>query len=498
MSEVAEPTPIGQTISELAREAPDAPVVTFEGRTTTRRELEERSNRLARAYAELGVRQGDLVSIMLPNGTEWYEAAIAVWKLGAIPQPISPHLPAVERERVLAVAARALVVGVTDGADVGCPTVPPGFEPDEALSSEPLPPAVSPSYKAPTSGGSTGVPKLILAGASSALPRETGKAFFLEEGDTQLVPGPLYHTTYMTLSAMGLLLGHHLVVMRKFDAQEALRLIRDHGVTIFSAVPTMLQRMLDVIDRDPDAADLSSLRVLWHMGAPCPVWLKERWLQLLPPERVWELYGGTEMQALTFISGADWLSHKGSVGKVFTGEMRILDEEGNECPPGVVGEIFMRPKPGSPPTYRYIGATPRAIGDWESLGDMGCFDDDGYLYLSDRRTDMILVGGRNVYPAEVEAALLEHPAVDTCVVVGLPHEDLGSVPHAVVEAKEPVSDEELVHHLMERLVSYKVPRTFDFVDEPLRNDAGKVRRSRVREEAMARRGIATPVTARRG
>jgi bile acid-coenzyme A ligase len=252
----------------------------------------------------------------------------------------------------------------------------------------------------------------------------------------------------------------------------------------------MLHRMLGVIDNDPGAADLSSIRILWHMAAPCPTWLKERWIELVGGDRLWELYGGTELQALTFINGTDWLAHRGSVGKVVAGEMKVFGEDGKECPPGVVGEIYMRPTPGSPPTYRYIGATPRQIGDWDSLGDMGHFDEDGYLHLSDRRTDMILIGGRNVYPAEVEAALLEHPAVNTCAVVGLPHEDLGQVPHAVVELKSQATEDELLAHLTERLVSYKVPRTLDVVDDPLRDDAGKVRRSRVREEALARRGIA--------
>src|SRR5438552_3298639 len=132
--------------------------------------------------------------------------------------------------------------------------------------------------------------------------------------------------------------------------------------------------MLEVIDADPDAADFSSVRVLWHKAAPCPIWLKERWIELVGPDRIWELCGGTELQALTFINGTEWLTKKGSVGKVVAGEMKVFDEEGNECPPGEVGEIYLRPTPGSPPTYRYIGATPRSIGDWDSLGDMGHFD----------------------------------------------------------------------------------------------------------------------------
>ena len=145
-----------------------------------------------------------------------------------------------------------------------------------------------------------------------------------------------------------------------------------------------------------------------------------------------ELYGGTELQALTFISGTEWLSHRGSVGRVVAGEMKVLDDDGNECPPGVVGEIYMRPRPGSAPTYRYVGSTAKTRDGWDSLGDLGWFDEEGYLYLADRRVDMFTVGGRNVYPAEIENALAEHPAVLSCLVVGVPHEDLGQVPHALV------------------------------------------------------------------
>jgi bile acid-coenzyme A ligase len=482
------PMPLGQVISVLAEDGPDAVAVSCDGVVLTRRELDLSSNRMARAYQERGVKQGDMVSIMLPNGIEWYIATIATWKLGAVPQPLSPFPPARERDQVLGVAQRALVVGIPDG-QLDCPSVSPGFEPDAYLANSPLPPAVSPSFKAPTSGGSTGVPKLILSGSSSAIPPEAARAFFLEKDDVVLIAGPLYHNTYLTLSALGLLLGCHLVVMPKFDAAEALRLVREQRVSFVPTVPTMLHRMVEVIDANPDDADLSAVRMLWHTGAPCPQWLKKRWIDLVGPDRLWEIYGGTELQAFTMIRGTEWLEHKGSVGRVAFGEMRVLDEDGNERPSGEVGEIFMRPPPGAGPTYRYLGATATSIDGWDTIGDLGYFDAEGYLFLSDRRTDLILVGGRNVYPAEVEAALLEHPAVATCAVVGLPHDDLGSVPHAVVQLRGEALEDELQRHLGERLVSYKVPRTYDFVDQPLRDESGKVRRSRVREEAMARREL---------
>src|SRR5436305_14597988 len=152
--------------------------------------------------------------------------------------------------------------------------------------------------------------------------------------------------------------------------------------------------------------------------------------------------------------------------------MVILDPDGNQLPPGEVGEVYLRRTPGLPPSYRYIGAEARTRGDWESLGDVGRMDEDGYLYLADRRTDMILVGGANVYPAEVESALDEHPLVQSCAVIGLPHEDLGSVPHAIVHMSGEVSDADLEAHLRTRLATYKLPRSYERSDQPLRDDAG--------------------------
>ena len=165
--------------------------------------------------------------------------------------------------------------------------------------------------------------------------------------------------------------------------------------------------------------------------------------------------------------------------------MKAVGEDGRDLGPSEVGEIYMRRPEGAPPTYKYVGATAKVIeGGWESLGDIGWFDADGYLYLADRRTDMILVGGSNVYPAEIEAALEEHPAVQSVAVIGLPDDDLGNRVHAIVQAKGQITPEDLKAHLADLLVSYKQPRTYEFVDEPLRDDAGKVRRSALRDERI--------------
>jgi bile acid-coenzyme A ligase len=200
-----------------------------------------------------------------------------------------------------------------------------------------------------------------------------------------------------------------------------------------------------------------------------------------------ELYAGTEAQAVTIITGTEWLAHRGSVGKVAVGEMAAFDADGNQLPPGEIGEVFMRRPADAPPSYQYLGATPRTLpGGWESLGDVGYFDADGYLYLADRRTDMILVGGSNVYPAEIEAALDEHPLVQSSAVIGLPDEDLGNRIHAIIQPREGLTEEALRTHLRGLLVTYKQPRTYEFVTENIRDDAGKVRRTQLREERLAK------------
>jgi bile acid-coenzyme A ligase len=483
--------PIGTQISALAALAPDEPAVTCDGLTLTRAELDSSTNRLARAYAERGVGVGDYVTMVLPNSVEWIQAAVACWKLGAVPQPLSARLPAAELQGLLELRPPALLVG-QENSEI--PSVPIHFTPNPALSDAGLPEAVSPVWKAMGSGGSTGRPKLIESGGDSRIPAAIGYPLGAQEGDTTLVPVPLSHNTGFTAATIALLMRQHLVLMSRFEPHGFLRLITDHRVTFLTTVPTIMQRTLPVYHADPNAYDLSSIRRFWHLAAPCPPAVKQAWIELLGPEKVWELYGGTELQALTFISGDQWLTHRGSVGVVVAGEMKVLDDDGNPCPPGVVGEIYMRPSPGSAPTYRYVGATAKNRDGWDSLGDLGYFDADGFLYLSDRRVDMFTVGGRNVYPAEIESALSAHPDVLSCLVVGVPDPnagDLGQVPYALVQT---IDDSTLdavgvQQFLRDNVAGYKVPPTPDFiefVDTPLRDDAGKARRSAVRAEIMAR------------
>lgn len=468
--------PIGAAIRWLAERDPGRASITqvamegssVEQRTITRVELELHTNKLARTYERMGVKEGDFVTIGLPNGVEFYEACVATWKLGAIPQPVSYRLPQRERDEIVDLVKPALVV--TSVIDA---------EPD--VSDEPLlPDRTSPSMKAPTSGGSTGRPKVIVAGNPGLADPEGAGVFGAKANGVQLVPGPLYHNGPFVFSIGGLLTGSHLVVMPRFDASLALRLIDEYQVDFAMLVPTMMTRMLKLPEDERARWSMDSLSGILHLGAPCPPHVKEGWIDWIGADKVWELYAGTEAQGVTIISGSEWLAHRGTIGKPAEGTMKVLDADGNEVPRGEVGEIWM--KPPEVPSYRYIGAEARTRDGWESLGDMGWMDEDGYLYIADRRTDLILSGGANIYPAEVEAALEEHPLVLSCAVIGVPDEDLGQRVHALIQTSDDVSDDDLRLFLKERLVQYKIPRSFERSDGPVRDDAGKVRRSALIEE----------------
>ncbi|HEX4248922.1 MAG TPA: AMP-binding protein [Pseudonocardia sp.] len=474
-----EGTPLGVGLDALAEADPDAPAVTCGDVTLSRAELARRSNRLARHLARLGVERGALLTIGLPNGLDFYVAAVAAWKLGAIPQPVSARLPASELAALLTVADPPVVVGL-EPSD-GRPWLPRGFEPDPTISDEPLPPSIPPSWKAPTSGGSTGRPKIILAGGVGTVETVTARssALRIAPDEVFLVTAPLYHNAPFMFSLIALVNGGHVVVMERFDGADVLDRVRRHRVTWLYAVPTLMGRMLRLPDEVRAAADLSSVRTLLHVGAPCPEHVKRGWLAWLEPAKLLELYGGTESIAVCMIDGVDWLAHPGSVGRPTSGELRITDDDFNELPVGEVGEVWQRP-PAGVLTYRYLGATAHARDGWQTIGDMGRVDADGYLYLSDRRQDMILVGGANVYPAEVEAALEEHPRVLSSAVIGLPDDDLGNSVHAIVMTEGALSDDELTEHMRLKLAPYKVPASFERSAEPLRDDAGKVRRTALR------------------
>ncbi|HKN97528.1 MAG TPA: AMP-binding protein [Pseudonocardiaceae bacterium] len=466
--------PLAEVPAWYARQFPDQVAVRCGDTQLTWRQLHLASNRVAHGLRRDGDIAGRIVSLLLPNSVDVAVAIFACYKAGAVPQPLSNRLTDVERDEILALADPAAVIdGVT--------TTVSGLA---ALGDESdLPTVVAPSWKAPTSGGSTGRPKIILAGSPAELRLLGPRRWGVQAGERMLITAPVHHNAPFGTLCYALFLGGTVTLMPRFDPEQVLADVQRHAITWLYLVPTMMRRIHALPEQTKRRYDLSSLRAAWHVAAPCPPWLKRAWIDWLGPERVWELYAGTEASAGCTIGGVDWLAHPGSVGRTTWGEIKIVAEDGTDVTePGVAGEVYTRVTPGNPPAYRYIGATAKEVDGWASLGDIGEFDADGFLYLHDRLTDMILVGGVNVFPAEVENALLAHPDVLSAAVVGLPDDDLGNRVHAIVETT--ASADELAAFLETRLSPHKRPRTIEITHQPLRDDTGKMRRSALRAERM--------------
>jgi len=468
------------------RKPKDAVAISHGADALSWEQLERGANRRARAFAAKGVKPGDFVAIGLPNSNTFFETSFAVWKCGATPTSLSWRLPRGEAAAVLEILQPSLVVG--GEADWNAPNrLPSDFVP-EGFSDEPVNNPVARYWKAMTSGGSTGRPKVILDHQPAVTDTAVDQRLGIARDISLLNPGPLYHNAPFILSHTGLFAGGRMTGMVKFDAEEALRLIEANRVQWVNFVPTMMHRIWALPDDVRNRYAVSSLQVVFHMAAPMPPWLKEKWIEWLGPERIWELYGGTEAQGACVISGVEWLDHKGSVGKIGdTARLRIIGEDGNDVAPGETGEIYFLPNDGAGTTYHYLGAEPKRRSDgWESLGDIGRLDAEGYLYLGDRLADMILRGGANIYPAEVEAAVSAHPNVRSCVVVGLPDPEFGQRVHAILEltgdAEVQSAIDGMGEFLADRLSRYKHPESFEVVRAGLRDDAGKVRRTLVRDE----------------
>ena len=473
-----------QRLEDLTTENPTAPAITCAGETMTRVELLKAGYNLAVYLHERGVREDDMVTVAVPNSIDFFIAYIAAWRLGATPQPISSRLPQRELDAIIELARSSAVIGVAEDSIKGRVCVPTGFRAPDADASH-LPYVVSKAWKAPTSGGSTGRPKLIVSGDPAALDPDLPIPLLMQKGGCLVMPGPLYHNGPAVWSCQAWLNGLHVVLLPRFDATATLEAIQKYKGSVLYMVPTMMKRITRLPEEERLSYDLSSLQVVWHLAEPCPEWLKQEWIDWLGAERIFELYAGTEAQTATIITGHEWLAHRGSVGKTVPGTVKITNEDGIEIAAGEMGEVWMRSLRETP-TYKYVGATARTLeGGWESLGDMGYLDAEGYLYLGDRAADMILSGGANIYPAEIESAIQEHPAIKSCAVIGFPDEDKGNVIHAIIEADPAeISEADLKTFLGERLVIYKVPRTFEYVDFALRDDAGKVRRSALRAERL--------------
>ena len=502
------PVTYPRRLHDLATESPDTvalTVVTPGGASVayTRSELDHRAAALARALQARGVGTDTLVVLALPNGVEVVLGAYATWWLGGCIMPLSTTLAPTERDEVLRAAAESGRVIVTIAS--GTTAIDGALTIDALLAeSDPLPggPLTAPDAdiisfpgRALPSGGSTGRPKIIVdtrpLQAEPDVTNPLSELLGRRPGQTTLVVGPVYHalpfgSVFGTLFERG-----HVVLMTRFEPSAALDAIEQHRVNVLSTVPIHLQRMAGV--PGIETRNLGSIESLYHSGAACPDWLKRRWLELVGPEQMYEGFGSTEAVGMLVIRGDEWLAHPGTVGRGVTTEVSVRAPDGQDQPTGEVGEIFMRWRPADGPigsslqgaTYRYWGTdAPAAPDGFVSVGDLGWLDADGYLFVADRRTDMIITGGVNVYPAEVEAALSEHPDLDDAVVIGLPDDEWGRRVHAVIVPRERTADEQaLVDELdgwcRSRLSSAKRPKTYELVTALDRNEAGKVRRSRM-------------------
>ncbi|ADP82441.1 class I adenylate-forming enzyme family protein [Pseudofrankia inefficax] len=470
---------IGARVSQLAAARPHAVALWSVGldggeSSFTWAVLHQRSSQVAAALATRGVGPGDRVGLGLRNSPQFVFAAFAVWKLGAVPVPVRWDVPDWELARVLEVIAPRVHLGADDLGWIDA------TENDEVPD---LPDVTAPHLQGICSSGSTGLPKVIVNERPAVYDARASApmiAAWREVSRPQriLVPAPMYHANGFT-TLYNLLAGDILVLLTKFDAARAAHAIERHRITHFTAAPTMLQRIADL--PGVDDRDFGSIEWIIQGAAPMPPSLVHRWASLIGPEKIFMIYGMTEGLGYTALFGDEWMGHQGSVGRGFRGtEVRILDPAGQELPTGEIGDVYLRmPRFDG---YHYLGTAPRlptTEDGFVTAGDMGHLDADGYLFLADRRVDMIITGGANVFPAEVEAALIDHPGIADVVVIGLRDEEWGRRVHALVEPTDPAnppSTAEIIGYAKGRLAAYKVPKTVELLDRIPRSEATKISR----------------------
>lgn len=490
-----------------------AVVMADDGLVVTYGELDERSMRLAQVFRGHGLRPGGHVAILMENNPRYFEVAWAAQRCGLYLTPINWHLKADEVGYILedceasaivtsaamgdlatelephlsGIDLRLMVDGVVDGYD--------SYEERTAAApAEPLAEEVEGMVMF-YSSGTTGRPKGILPSLPDmAFGEWTPPLMMLlqfmygvDADSRYLCPAPLYHAAPLQWSTAVQRIGGTVVVMSRFEPLATLELIERHEITHGQFVPTHFVRMLKLPDDQRTAHDLSSLRVAVHAAAPCPVEVKERLMDWWGPI-VYEYYAGSEANGFVAAGPEEWLEHKGTVGKALVGAVHIVGEDGRELPVGEDGQIYFE----SEAVFEYHNdpvKTAEAFDDrgWSTLGDVGHLDDDGYLYLTDRISHMIISGGVNIYPQEVENELTMHPAVSDVAVIGVPDPEMGEQVKAVVVAEGgsvagPELEAELIAYCRERLANYKCPRSVDFVDELPRLPTGKLLKRRLRDQ----------------
>jgi bile acid-coenzyme A ligase len=483
--------PYGTRISQLAAELGDSVAVTFvteaaEATDISWRRLDERSTQVGRALAAAGIGPSDLVALQLKNSPELLYAVFGAWKVGGAPVPVRWDLPAWEQARVLDVIDAKITLSDTDDF----------LEATLAESTEPLPEVIAPISSGICSSGSTGTPKVILRQVPAVYdpaspPLRIQQSWApLSANQVVLTPGPMYHNNGFMITT-DLLSGFRCVLMERFDAAQAVDLIERYRVTGFTGATPMFQRIarLDGLRE----RDFSSIEYTMQGAAVLPDWVARVWFDLIGPERFHMTYGSSEGTGVVACRGDMWMARPGTLGLPWGGtEIRILGPDGSERPPGEIGEIYMRPASGI--THHYLGAVPQAPrtdDGFTTIGDLGWVDEDGFLYIADRRVDMIVTGGVNVFPAEIETALSEHPGVADVVVIGLTDEEWGRRVHAIVQPVDPSSPpsvEGIIAHAKNRLAPYKVPKTVELIDVIPRSEATKVNRAKLTEAREASAG----------
>ena len=500
-----------------AEKTPDLPAVVMAGtgEVTTFKQYEDRCNQVAHLLRSAGLQRGDHISVFMENCPEFLEVQGAAERTGLYYTLVNSHLSAEEvayivtdsRSRAFfsstaktetAEAAAELCPDVERLFMVGAGTSRGRWEPyEETLAGFPAEPVPDESMGSAMlySSGTTGHPKGIIRALPEGAPEDQPdqSMYFryvwgLRDGMVYLNPAPLYHSAPQRSVSLALSMGCTSVVMERFDPEDWLRLVQKYRVTHCQMVPTMFTRLLRLPDEVRLKYDTSSLERIIHAAAPCPVPIKRAMIEWVGPI-LNEYYAATEGNGMTFVESKEWLEHPGTVGKCLLGEMHILDEDGNECPTGTDGTVWFKGATNfeyfNDPAKTAENRTPD--GQMSTVGDVGHVDEEGYLYLTDRKTYMIISGGVNIYPQETENLLATHPKVLDVAVLGVPNEDLGEEVKAVVQLVDPAGagpemESELIRFCREHLARFKCPRSVDFVDELPRLPTGKLYKRLLRDK----------------